>query len=191
MKKCVPGVTKRLTTIKKIFMKNFLSIFVFGLLVSCNTAELTRQEAFELIRQQKPYPKVVDYDIYCGDPSFAKLALKAGLDKKGLVTMQQTQKLKDIGKPLITFKEKAKPYLLPTPEKDRDILVQKVKLADEEIGEVVTIQITNDNTQAIVEYTTKYKNVNDFAGMTPFNFSKTNHKKAFLFKDDKKWKLKK
>lgn len=173
-------------------MKNFLLIFVSGMVIaSCSTGELTQQEAFELIKQQTPYPKVVDYDIYCGDPAFAKLALKAGLDKKGLVNIQRTLKLKDVGKPLITFTEKAKPYLLPTPERDRDILIQKVKLADEKIEKVVAIQFTEDNTQAIVEYTTTYKNVNEFAGMAPFNFSKTNHRKAFLFKDDKKWKLKK
>lgn len=46
---------------------------------------------------------MVDYDIYCGDPEFARKVLDAGLEAQGLVTVQQTQKLSEVGNPLIRF----------------------------------------------------------------------------------------
>jgi hypothetical protein len=173
-------------------MKKGLLIILISILAGgCGEGKLTQEEVFEIIKQQHPYPGIVDYDIYCGDPAFAKRALQVGLDKRGLVTIQRSQKLKDVGKPLITFTEKAQPYLLPNPEKDKAVLIQRVKLAEEEIEKVTAINVSEDNTQALVEYTTNYKNINDFAEMTFINFNKINNHKALLFKFDKEWKLKK
>ena len=62
-----------------------------------------------------------------------KSLLDAGLESSGMVTIQKTQKLKDVGKPLVQLTEKASPYLLPTADKDKVLDVQKVKIADEEV----------------------------------------------------------
>lgn len=68
---------------------------------SCDSKqELSREEALSQIKQERKYPGVLDYDIYCGDPKYSSKVLDAGLESEGLVTVQQTQKLVDAGKPL-------------------------------------------------------------------------------------------
>ena len=34
------------------------------------------------------FPKVVDYDIFCGDPVHARKVFDAGLEEQGLVVVQ-------------------------------------------------------------------------------------------------------
>lgn len=91
------------------------------------------------------------------------MAINKGLENDGLVTVLRTQKLGDVGKPLVEFTSKAQPYLLPTPEKDKAIYVQKVKLADENLVKVTSIKTMEDGKQAVAEYITAYKNVSGFS----------------------------
>src|SRR5439155_23300801 len=106
-------------------------LWIFCLLIAgCTSNELSREEAFRLIQQDKQYPRVIDYEINRVDPDQARKVLNAGLEKDGWVTVQRTQKLVDVGKPLIHFTDKAKPYLLPLPEGENPDKVQVVKLAD-------------------------------------------------------------
>uniref|UniRef100_UPI003C2AF197 hypothetical protein n=1 Tax=Escherichia coli TaxID=562 RepID=UPI003C2AF197 len=86
---------------------------------------------------------------------------------------------------------KAQPYLLPTPEKDKAIHVQKVKLADEDLVEVTGITTTEDGKQAVAEYTTAYKNVSGFAPLTDINFNKINTRKANFTLYDVGWRWEK
>jgi hypothetical protein len=144
--------------------KLMIILFIASLISSCTSKkELSRQEAYTIIKAHMKYPIIIDYDIYCSDPEFAKKAIDAGLEKERLLTVQRTQKLSDVGKPLIQFTSNAQPYLLPTPEKEKAIHVQKVKLADEDLVEVTGIKTTEDGKQAVAEYTTAYKNVNGFS----------------------------
>ncbi len=161
------------------------------LIAGCASKELSREEALKIIKQNNQYPKVIDYDIYCSDPAVAKEVIDAGLEKEGLVTVQRTQKLGDVGKPLIQFTSKAQSYLLPTPEKDKAIHVQKVKLADEDLVEVTGIKTMEDGKQTVAEYTTAYKNISSFSALTDINFNKTaTHKVNFTLYDDG-WRLEK
>lgn len=169
--------------------KLIVIILISGLFIGCSSKKLSREEAFKIIKQEMKYPKIVDYDIFCSDPAFAKKVIDAGLEEKGLVTVHRTQKLKDIGKPLIEFTNKAKPYLLPTPEKDKAIQVQKVKLADEDLIEVTGVKATEDGKQAVAEYTTAYKNISGFSALTDINFNKTTTRKANLALYDDGWRL--
>jgi hypothetical protein len=73
----------------------------------------------------------MDYYIFCGDPEHAYRVLKSGLEEKGLVVVDRTQKLMDVGKPLVHFTAAAKPYLLPTSKEDTESDIQKIKIADE------------------------------------------------------------
>lgn len=162
------------------------------LIVGCTSKEeLSREEASSLIKQAMKYPRVIDFNIYSADPEFAKLAIDKGLEKDGLVTVQRTQKSGDVGKPLVEFTSKAQPYLLPTPEKDKAIHVQKVKLADKNMVEVTGIKTMEDGKQAVAEYTTTYKNVSGFLVLTDINFSKTAPHKANLVLYDDGWRLEK
>lgn len=169
----------------------FLLSTIALLSAGCSTKELGKEEAMQVIRQQGKYPKAIDYDIYCSDPSHAKKALDAGLEKEGLVSVQRTQKLGDAGKPLIQFTEKAQPYLLATSEKDKSLDVQKVKIADEDLSEVTSVQTENDGKGAVVEYTTAYKNITPFSSLTTINFSGKATRKARFSLSDVGWKLEK
>ncbi len=176
-------------------MKNVLfALFaVCTLLTACSNdnKNLSREEAMNLLKQQSTYPKVVDYDIFCGDPEFAKKVLGAGLESKGLLTVQRTQKLSDVGKPIIELSAKAEPYLLPTPEKDKSINIQKVKLAEEQIKEVTGIKMMDDGKSAVAEYTTTYKNVTPFSSLVNTDFSKEDTHQAYFALYDDGWRLEK
>ena len=172
--------------------KTILTLSVFYLLLAgCASKELSREEALQLIQQKEQYPKVIDLDIYCSDPEFAKKVIDAGLDKEGLLTVQRTQKLSDIGKPLIHFTAKAQPYLLSTPAEEKALDVQKVKVADADIVEVTDVKTENEGKNAVVEYTTSYKNVTPFSVLTTRNLNgKATQKARFSLYEDG-WKLEK
>lgn len=171
--------------------KLLLIILIAGSIAGCSSKELNRQQASRIIRQEMQYPKVVDYDIYCSDPAMARKVIEAGLEEQGLVTVQRTQKLQDVGKPLITFTDKAKPYLLPTTEKDKKYEIQKVKIGDEEFVNVTGIQMSEGNKNAVAEYATAYKNVNGFSSLTHKDYNKPDTHKAYFALYDDGWRLEK
>jgi hypothetical protein len=171
--------------------KLFLIVCAVSLIAGYTSNELSRERALNMIKQDNQYPKVIDYDIYCCDPEFAKKVLDAGLEEQGLVTIQRTQKLRDIGKPIIQFSGKAQPYLLATPEKDKSINVQKVKLAEEELQEVTGIKMSNDGRSAVAEYTTTYKNVTPFSALVNTNFKEKETNTASFALYDDGWRLEK
>jgi len=66
-------------------------------MVSCSSKELSREEASRIIKHEMQYPKVADYDIYCSDLVMVRKVIDAGLEEQGMVIVQRTQKLQDIG----------------------------------------------------------------------------------------------
>jgi hypothetical protein len=169
-----------------------LSALFFLLLAGCNSnKELTREEALNLIQQGKNYPKVIDYDLYCGDPKYAKKAMDAGLESQGFVTVKRTQKLAEVGSPLIHFTDKAKPYLLPTPSGDKSSHIQKLKLGDEALVEITGIKTGPSGKDAVVEYTTAYKNLTPFAVLAATNLEQQAIRKANFTLYDDGWRLEK
>lgn len=92
---------------------------------------------------------------------------------------------------MVEFTSKAQPYLLPTPEKEKAIHVQKVKLADEDLVEVTGIKTMENGKQAVAEYTTAYKNVSGFPALTDINFNKTATRTANFALYDDGWRLEK
>jgi hypothetical protein len=176
-------------------MKNVLfALFaVCTLLTACSNdnKNLSREEAMNLLKRQTSYPKVVDYEIFCGDPAFAKKVLDAGLEEQGLLTVQRTQKLSEVGSPMIQLSAKAEPYLLPTPEKDKSINIQRVKLAEEQLKEVTGIKMMDDGKSAVAEYTTTYKNVTPFSWLVNTDFSKEDAHEAYFALYDDGWRLEK
>lgn len=159
------------------------------LMAGCSSKKLDKKIAFELLQKQIPYPRIMDHDIYCSDPEHARRLLNAGLETLGLVNIQRKQKLMDVGKPLISFTEKAHPYLLPTPEKDKVSYVQKVKLADEELIEVLYIEEEAISKRMMVEYTIAYKNVTPFATLVNVDFKVPQNRTAYLTLLDNQWQI--
>lgn len=73
-----------------------LSIFLCILLLlsaACTSKKLSREEAFQIIQQEVKYPKEIDYDLYCSDPTFAEKVIQGGLERQGLVRVQHFQKV--------------------------------------------------------------------------------------------------
>lgn len=90
-------------------MKKVVSIVLLPclLIAGCSPKKLDKKTVTEIIKKELGYPRLLDYDIYCSDPKYARKLLDAALEKDGFVLVQQKQKLIDVGKPLISFTEKA------------------------------------------------------------------------------------
>lgn len=148
-------------------MKSILTLCITAiLLTSCESKEkLDRETALAILKEENTYPKPLTEDIYIADPVDAKRLLDAGLEDAGLITVQQTQSLNDVGEPLIFFTEKAEAYLLP----DNDKKIQQVKIADEVIEEVTGIQMEDGGDRAIVEYKTTFTDITPFSNLSKFD----------------------
>lgn len=157
------------------------------LMASCSQTKLAKEEAASIIRSEKNYPKVYEYEVNVSDPASARKLLDAGLEAEGLVTIDKTQKLKDAGQPIVHFTEKAKPYLVRIDEKYDN--VQVVKVADMDLAEVTGIKILEDNKTATVEYTVAYKNITPFAKLMKRDLSEKKTERATLSHFNTGWKL--
>ena len=156
------------------------------LLTSCESKEkLDRETALSILKEENTYPKPITEDIYVADPAEAKRLLDAGLEDEGLVTVQQTQSLNDVGEPLISFTEKAEPYLLPV----NDEKIQQVKIADEVIEEVTGIQMEDDGNRAVVEYKTSFSNITPFAELSKLNLEEENVRRVYFELYDDGWRV--
>jgi len=169
-------------------MKKLLfTLILAGVILSrCNHApKLTQDEALQIINKELNYPRVIDYDIFCSDPAHAKILLDAGLETSGMVTVQKAQKLMDIGKPLVQLTEKANPYLLLTPDKDKELDIQKVKVADEEVKDLSINPDGVNKNIVLIEYTTVYKNITPFSVLMKRNLNEpVRHKVQFSLTDN-------
>lgn len=161
------------------------------ILTSCSYGKLDKQTAMDAITREKSFPVILDYDIYCSDPAHARKIEKVGLEKEGLVTIQQTQKLVDAGKPLILFTSKAQAYLLPTPEKDKALNIQKVKISEENLTKIISIKEDRSSNTAIVTYMTSYKNLTPFAVLLNKDFKVPKEHTANLLMHDGSWQIQK
>ncbi|MFT4152249.1 hypothetical protein [Parafilimonas sp.] len=166
-----------------------ISIAVLALifLSACHQIKLDKEEAAAIIRKEKGYPKVYDYGVNMTDPESARKLLNAGLENAGIVTIDRTQKLKDIGKPIVHFTDKAKPYLLHIDETYNNVEV--VKLADEDLGEITGIKLLENKKTATVEYTVVYKNITPFSKLIQRDLTKPQTEQATLSYFDTGWKL--
>lgn len=151
--------------------------------LGCNSKSLNEKTATEQIIKKYQYPKIVDYEIFCGDPVHAKRILDSGLEEKGLVKIVRVQTFKDLGKPLIYFTDLAKPYLLETPEADREHKIQKVKIGMQDFDGITTIVADSNKKIAIVEYNTIRK-MNVFGVLMKDLAIKKKEKAYFLLSDD-------
>ncbi len=157
-------------------------------LTACSEKELTKDEAIELLAKEKGYPRSMDFDIFTADPEYAKKLLDANLESKGYVTVQKTQKLGEIGNPLIGFTERAKPFLLPATAEDEKMAVQKVRIADEDVVEIRSITEDKSSGTVMVSYVTSFRNATPFAVLVK-NLDKPKDLSATFRYDGQKWLL--
>jgi hypothetical protein len=159
---------------------------LFSFLFGCNAKQLTNEEAKNLIREKVGYPKVWPYEIYRADAAEATRFLNAGLERDGWLRVLRTQKLGDMGKPLVFFDDKAAKYFLPTPIKDTAKL-QIVRIADMDVDQITAIKVEQNS--AKVEYTMVYKNISPFAVLLnkPINATQRHYACFELF--DNGWRV--
>lgn len=172
-------------------MKKILSLCIAALLlVACsNNEKLDRETALKLIEDSKTYPKVISYNIFISDPDFAKRVLDAGLEDSGLVLVKRTRKLSDIGQPIISFRTKADPFLLPQSDQNKSDGIQRVKIADETVEEVTGVQMLEGDKKAIAEVETSFKNVSPFAALSKLDLNKRNTRKVSVVLYDDGWRV--
>lgn len=171
-------------------MKNILLITLTSLIfLGCKKQELKEKEALSILKKELSFPKTIDYDVFCSDPDQARKILSTDLEEKEWVIVHKTQKLKDSGRPLITFTKKAKPYLLPTPEEYKKLDIQKVKIAEVELDEIINIYYNEDLNLTEVEYTTRLQKVSPFSILVKVNINKKEYQKVYFSFSDQTWQL--
>ncbi len=172
-------------------MKKILNLCIAAILLSAcsNNEKLDRETALKLIEDSKTYPKVISYNIFVSDPDFAKRVIDAGLEEADLVMVQRTQKLGDIGQPIISFTAKAKPYLLPQSDQDKSDGIQKVKIADESVEEVTGIQMLDGGKKAIADVKTTFKNISPFSPLSKLELDKEIIRKVDFALYDNGWRV--
>lgn len=168
-------------------MKSILTFCIVAiLLTSCESKEkLDRETALSILKDENTYPKPLTEDIYIADPVDAKRLLDAGLEDEGLITVQRTQSLNDVGESLISFTEKAEPYLLPV----NDEKIQQVKVADEVIEEVTGIQMEDGDNRAVVEYRTTFTDVTPFSKLSKLDLEEENVRRVGFVLYDDGWRV--
>jgi len=161
------------------------------LLTGCSTNSLNQDKVKQLLQEANAYPKVIDYNVFCGDDVTVQKVLANGLEKDGYVTAQVDHTSADIGQPLVRFTEKSKPYFLPTSDTAKSINVQKVKLADEQLFEINKITINAEGNRALVEYTTAMENLTPFVVMLDYEMRTKQTRETYFAKTDAGWEWEK
>lgn len=170
-------------------MKGSILIFI-GVciaLTSCGSKQLGKKDVAVILQEEKAYPKVVEYRIFAGNTETASELHQAGLDQQGYVTVQLEHTEDDIGKPLITFTDKATPYLLETSDLQKSIDAQNVKLADEYFRDVTDITTNAKGDRAEVEFTTSYKNVTPFMALSRESKDSVQNRITYFKLKDNRW----
>jgi len=168
-------------------MKKILSLCIAALLLAAcsNNQKLDRETALKVIKDSKTYPKIISYNIFISDPTFANRVLDAGLEETGLVVVKRTQKLDNVGQPIISFLANAEPYLLPQTEEDKSDGIQRIKIAEEDIVEVLGIQMCEGDIKAVADVKTSFKNISPFSKLSKLELNKMNMRKvSFVLYDD-------
>jgi hypothetical protein len=170
--------------------KTYFTILLSPMLLSgCDDQKLDAKTAKKLIIEQQQLPKVIDHQIFAGDPAQAKKMLDLGMEKEGLVTIMRTQTSKETGMPWINFTEKGKVYFLPTSKKDKKYDIQNVKVADAVFGELKGIVMGKENKASMVEYTIIYTNMTPFSRLSTNDWNKPNTRKVYFIKYDTGWRI--
>src|SRR5690606_8225254 len=123
------------------------------------------------------------------DPIHARKMLDSGMEEKGLVRVTRKRTFRERNDPLIRFTDKALPFLLPLTEDDRSHKIQKVKVADEKIGE---IQIGEKQPQGIpVSFTIVRNNPTPFITLLGKKALEIRKYRVYFIESNEGWILEK
>lgn len=165
---------------------NFFSLFFF-LFIGCSNGDLTEKQALDLVRNNPKNSDTYNLPIYYRDPEFALKVAAWGLEDLGMVQIKgPTHLFSDL--PLITFTEKAKPYLLSTSEVDNKNGIQFVKLADRKINRITGIKKLDEVTRE-VQYEIVYTGITPFAKMTKKDLNRPTLITSVFRKEGNSWRI--
>lgn len=170
-------------------VKPLIVIALLALCFGCKNQGLDAVTAERLIRESLIYPRPANEMIFTGDMEQAKRLLDLDMESTGMVKITRKQSVSEFGNPWITFTDKGKTFLLPTPAEDKKYQRQNVKVADIDLDKIQGIVIGKDGNTALVRYTTIYKNLTPFWKMYKDGSNKPVERKAYFMKYDSGWHL--
>jgi len=154
-------------------------LVTLALATSCGQKTLTKEvAAAQIISEYYTPPRFYDLQLSCADPSVAAKMKNVGLDKDGLVKIQETYRGREIGNKLVTFTPAATPYKLETSAALQALGIQIVKVADFKFGAVKEIRDQGNGQPIEVDYTQVNENVNGFAKLANYDFKEVKTKTA-------------
>jgi hypothetical protein len=142
--------------------KQFIFLLSIVFFLGCDSNSLSKEDALKLLSQQENYPKLIDYEIYLADPVDAQKLIEAGLEKDGYVKIDKSQNILELGNPLISFTEKARPYLIEQTENDLKQKVQRVKIGKEEVDKIHHYEEVKSRKSIKVDYQITYTDTTPF-----------------------------
>lgn len=155
-----------------------LSSFIF---LGCRNNS-DHEKFMNLMQKEMRFPRIVVLDLFCKDLAYAQKLLNTDLENQGLISIKKNLKQKDLNHPLVTFTEKAIPFLLPRSEMERTIGIQRVKIAEENLDKIIDIRHDNESNSIVVEYTTVFENTTPFASLSNLKEQKKKTRKShFVF----------
>lgn len=141
-------------------------IILLSVLFSLSCRNNTDHEMFmSLLQKEMRFPKIVELDLFCNDLNYTKNLVLNDLESEGWINIEKKRKQGNIDSPLITFTDKAIPFLLPRSEIERTIGIQKIRIAEENLDEIINIQFDIESNSTVIEYTTVYRNITPFASL--------------------------
>lgn len=160
--------------------------FLMIVLCGCAGRDLSKEEAANLIRQQYGYPKQLTKPVSRVESDDAVKLLNNNFEKDGWVSVVKRQRLIDMGKPIVFFQDKARPYLVDMAAKDTNYL-RIVKMAVVDLDKVTGIKI--DGKIAKVEYTFTFREQTPFIKLLDDSLDSNKKHYACFELYDTGWKL--
>jgi hypothetical protein len=164
-------------------MKHILYLAVAAIvLTACGEKKLSVDQAKELIKKDRGYPKPLPFEINRIDPASVQRLEDAGLETAGMVTLNKGEA--ELHQPRIFFTEKAKPFLLGPPQGSTAEQAENVKVADMDIIKVTGIATSKDGKTAAVDFLVGYSNASPFKSLVPGLNDPQQVKEYFRLYDD-------
>jgi hypothetical protein len=157
-------------TFVKISMTRIISSAAIASIIflsSCSKENLSNSDVAKIFKDQNVYPNVVKAKIFINEEVSAKRIADTNLDEDGYLKVQLQHTSEDIGKSLVHFTEKAKPYMISKADSIESIEIQLVRVGEETFSEVNDIQYAKEGTEAVVDYTVKVEKLTPFAVLLP------------------------
>jgi hypothetical protein len=179
-------------------MKKIISVLLsVWILVSCSSNPsnpISEEQIINMIVKKGKLPLEKNATIDLANPYMVAELEKLHLEDEGYAKIKMQRSLHDPeNMPLVTFTDKAKPYLKETVQKE-DGIQQSLSTYTLDFSKVNRVKYNEEKTKAIVDFQLVYKNVTPFANLY---LKKRNHvkegqlesRRVYLSKEGDEWQL--